>query len=156
MATLKLPAGRKHPQKSPQVRTLQIPIRQGHAAPSTYFDQFRKRKTRPEDVPIRRSNTPMGRANFARRTLSAEQFKPTNQQLSDLYLPNDVQLAHAVNIVRKDLGLRPDRLAHPVGIVDSSRLKPVKRQAPRISQMERGDTPFDRKVLRLLRKVGII
>lgn len=159
MATLKLPAGKVYVQRRKPSQTVLAPVRAGHAHFRGFYDQFKRRKhVPPKPTEIPRSNTPLGKASRPanRFAKNGKPFKPSNQEIALRSLPIDIIRQTVANIVRKDLGLRMERLAHPPGYIDESRVPRRKSRAPRISQMERGDTPEIRRGLKLLRKAGII
>lgn len=156
MATLKLPAGRTYVSKRKVNVTIQAEVRSGHAASRGFFDQFKKRH-RPDDVPIKRRNTPLGAAPVPAKWSAKKNkdWEPSNQELAAHSLPADVIDQTICNIKRKDYGLRMEKLARQYPVVDPSRMRPG-RPRERITQIEKGMPPERKAALRLLRKVGII
>lgn len=113
MATLKLPPGKQYKPREKTADKIGPLIRRGHASSSIQFDQFKRR------------NTPLGQAAKPAAWLIRKSWQPSNEEQAQRLLPKDVLLSHAVNICRKDLGLRPDRVTRTL-FIDESRLKPRK------------------------------
>lgn len=178
MATLKLPAGKQYVPRKAERQIIVAPVRSGHAAASTYYDQFRKRQgsltakqgsapqspmrgSIPAPDSIKRRNTPLGAHRSAWEVLrndNNEQFNKifgppvSNVELAERMLPTDVIRQTAANIVRKDLGLRPEKVARQYPVVHDTRLKPVRERA-RTPYIERGSTPLQKDAFRLLAKL---
>lgn len=96
--------------------------RRGHAAASTFFDQFRK-------------NRPLAtkaKGQVASGPTAVESPLSGNKWGSTL----SISLQTAANIIRKNMGLRQERLARLYPIVDKSRLKPVKTRSSQIDDRD--------------------
>lgn len=106
--------------------------RRGHAAASTFFDQFRK-------------NRPLAtkaKGQVASGPTAVESPLSGNKWGSTL----SISLQTAANIIRKNMGLRQERLARLYPTIDHSHLKPVK---PRLSTRDDPDLKLRAKAIKL-------
>lgn len=150
MSTLHLPKGKVYSPKKKQISVCTPLPRHGHAAVSSFYDQFRK-KIRPASSPIRAEKARVGNA---RSSLTADMRKMLPISGKSPLLDGQGLQTPVTGLPSFDalLATGIHKLVRKISVIDSSRLKPIHEHRSRLFPGDKGwHSPQDRKSSRLIR-----